>query len=98
MDRMLTKVLVERERLLARAERERADLAVACRGLSAPAAVVDRIIDAGRFLRAHPLATGGLAAGIVVLRTRSVLGLATRALGAWRLLRRLRTVAHLLGR
>ena len=97
MDRVLTKVLVERERLLARCALERNAIAGAYRNLSAPAAVIDRVVEAGRFLRAHPLAIGGLVAGVVVLRARSVLGLAARSVGIWRMLRRLRTAARMLG-
>lgn len=85
----LTQVLVERERLLARSAQQRAALAQACAGLTGPAAVIDRAVDACRFLRAHPLGLGVLLAVVVVSRGRSVLSLALRGVSLWRLYRRL---------
>ena len=97
MDRALTEVLVRRERLLARAERERTAIASTYRRLAAPAAAIDRIVAIGWFLRSHPVAVAGGVAGIMVLRARSVGKLAARGLGLWRLLRRARTLASILG-
>jgi len=97
MQAALSKVLNERERLLARSDRQRAGIAMACRRLRGPSVIIDRGVDCARFLKNHPLALASIAAGIVVLRTRSVSALAMRSLGVWRLIRRVRSVAHLIG-
>jgi hypothetical protein len=97
MERVLTKVLVERERIFAQIERERSAITVTYGNLVVPAAALDRLLEAVRFLRTHPLAVGSLVAAFYVLRTRSVVGLAARGMGLWRLLRRLRSLAHMIG-
>ncbi|MCC6531005.1 MAG: hypothetical protein IT531_00515 [Burkholderiales bacterium] len=94
----LTKALVERERLLAQIAAQRSGIASAFAGLSRPAAIVDRVLDAGRFLRAHPAALGALVAAVFALRGRAMFGLAVRGLSLWRVVRRLRTLARLIGR
>ena len=98
MQRALTKLLVERERLLARSERQREAIAVAFGNLGGPAALIDRGIRFGRFLRSHPVAVAGLIAGMVVLRARSVLGMVARGISVWQLVRRVRALARLLDR
>ena len=87
MDAALAKVLLERERLLARIARQRSDVEVAFAGLAGPVAAIDRAVEFGRFLRAHPLVAGGLVALIVVLSRRTLFGALTSGIGAWRLLR-----------
>lgn len=88
MQRALTRVLVERERLRARVHAHRGDVAHYSHALQGPAATVDRVMHAGRFVRSHPALV--LAAGVafVAVRGRSMLGLATRGLALWRLARR----------
>ena len=98
MSRTLTDVLVERERLLARCEQQRVAVADACRGLVGPAQFLDRICAGGRYLARHPLAVVGIVAAAVVLRGRSLLSLAIRGIGLWRLLHRFRTLARSLQR
>ncbi len=97
MDRELTKVLVERERIRARIERERSTVATHYRALERPAVYVDHVLEGVRFLRVHPLAVGGAVAAIAVLRTRSLVRLAIRGIGVWRSLRRLQRLAHTIG-
>jgi len=88
----LTMALVKRAELTARVGEQRRDLERSIAGLAVPIAVIDRALDASRFMRAHPVAVGGTVAMLAALRTRSVLRLLTRAFGAWRLLRKLQSV------
>jgi hypothetical protein len=98
MSRTLTDVLVERERLLARCEQQRTAVADASRGLAPVTAMVDSITAAGRYLARHPVAVAGIVATAMVLRGRSLLGLAVRGIGLWRLAQRIRAVARMLQR
>ena len=92
MSDALTKALIERERILQRVARQRESVVIAFSGLSRPAAVIDRLIAAGRVLRAHPAALALIAAGLVVLRGRTVIGLVGRGIGVWRLVHRIRSL------
>jgi len=97
MDSALTRILVERERLLARIGEQRRAVGAAVDGLATPIAVLDRALEAARYLRSHPLAVGIAVAAVVALRTRSLFGLAARGFGIWRLVRRVRLLARRLG-
>jgi len=97
MDATLIKVLQERERLLAQVGQQRAAIASSVAGLATPIALVDRIAGIGRYLRTHPVVVGGLVAAVVAMRTRSVLGVLTKGVGLWRILRQVRSLAHRLG-
>jgi hypothetical protein len=88
MERSLTRVLVQRERLRSRIEGQRQDVARYGQGLAAPAAIADRVVEAGRFVRAHPVVVLAAGIAIFVLRGRTMLGLATRGFAVWRLARR----------
>ena len=88
----LTQVLVQRERIRQRIARQRDSVTLAVAGLQAPIAIIDRVAAAGRVLRAHPAGGLGLLAGVLVLRTRSVVGLIGRGVGLWRTFRRLRAL------
>lgn len=90
MSDALTKVLLRRERLLARAARQRESVVLAFAGLAGPIALIDRMIGVGRVLRAHPAAVFALVAGVFVLRARTVVGMIGRGIGIWRLIRRVR--------
>lgn len=96
MSRTLTDILVERERLVARCAQQRIVFASASRGLARPAATVDQALMAGRWLLRHPVAVAVVAVSLVVLRGRSVLGLAARGLAVWRLLSRVLALARML--
>ena len=97
MQAALTKLLIERERLRARSERQRAAIALACDKLARPAALVDRGIEGVRFLKSHPLAVGAIVAVVALARVRFVLAVAVRGIGLWRFARRVRGFAHLIG-
>ncbi len=88
MPQSLTQVLLERERLCARIAAQRGDVRRYASGLAGPAAVVDGVCGAVRYVRAHPqVLVAGLAVAFV-LRARTMVGLAVRVLGIWRLARR----------
>lgn len=88
----LTEVLLARGRLLARSDAERLALAGHGAGLAPPLRLVDRALDAGRFLRAHPAVVIAAGALVVLLRGRTMLGLGVRAFGLWRLMQRARVM------
>lgn len=92
MSEALTKVLLERERILQRVVRQRESVVVAFSGLTGPIALIDRLVGAGRVLRAHPAAVGLIVAGVLVLRARTVIGLIGRGVGLWRLLTSIRAL------
>jgi hypothetical protein len=88
MESALIRVLVERERLRGRIEGQRRDVARYGHGLAKTAAIADRVVEAGRFVRTHPLLVLTAAVPIFVLRGRTMLGLAARGFAVWRLARR----------
>lgn len=93
----LIEVMRRRERLIARAEAQRAAVREGFGGLRGPISVVDRGIAAGRYLRSNPLV---LVAGVAVLaafRRRGVLSLAGRAFAVWRTWRAVRSWAGKMG-
>ena len=92
MSDALTETLLRRERILARVAQQRAGIGSAFVGLKGPIEVVDQVLRAGRVLRAHPATVTVLVAAIVVLRARTLVGMATRAYGIWQVLRRARAV------
>jgi hypothetical protein len=93
----LTEVLLARGRLLARSEAERLALASHGAGLAPPLRLVDRGLDAGRFLCAHPAVVVAAGAVAVLLRGRTILGLGVRAYGLWRLVQRARVMLRHVG-
>ena len=94
----LNRILTQRERLRARIQSQRQDVERYAGGLEAPARLIDRVRQAGRFLRSHPGLVAAAAAGMFALRSRTMLGLVARGAGLWRLARGaqalLRHVAH----
>jgi hypothetical protein len=88
MEAPLTRVLIERERLRARIDRQRRDVDRYVAGLAGPAAIIDRVRSCGRFVGRHPAALLGVVAAGFALRARSAAGLLARGLGLWRLARR----------
>lgn len=87
-----------RERLVLRSARLRGQLATELQTLQPALAWADRVQDAWLWLRAHPLAVAAGALTLVVWRPRRLLGLGLRAWSAWKLMQRLRSVAHGAGR
>ena len=94
MSDALTRILLQRERLVHRVARQRESVVVAFAGLSGPIAIVDRIAAAARFLRAHPPLAFALGAAVVVLRARTVIGMLGRGISLWRLVRSVRTLVE----
>ncbi len=97
MDAALTRIRLQREQILARVGAQRAAVATSFAGLATPISLVDHALGAARYLRAHPVALAVLVAAVVALRTRSILGLAARGLGVWRLVRQVRAISQRLG-
>jgi hypothetical protein len=95
MSRTLTDVLVERERLLARCGRERDAVAGVFQSLTKPAAVFDGVAGVGRFLARYPVVAAGIAAALAVSRGRSIVKLAIRGAGLWRIALRARDFMRL---
>jgi len=93
MDAALTKVRLERERILARIAGQRAAVVTSFAGLATPISLLDRVIGVGQFWRSHPAAL----AVVVALRARSVLRLLARGIGLWRIAREVRLMARRLG-
>jgi YqjK-like protein len=86
----LVEIRLRRQQLSARAAAQRTAVAVTFEQLSAPLGVVDRVVVAARFVRAHPVLFGvGVAAVVAMLRGSVVRMLPTvgRGLAAWRILR-----------
>jgi len=88
-DRLL-ELVRKRERLLAQCDAQRAALAGAVDGLQTPLSVADRVLDAARFLRRHPVVLGGVIAAAVVVERRGLWHWAQRGFVAWRTYRALR--------
>jgi hypothetical protein len=83
----LIEIARRKERLIARCAAQRGAIAGVFYDLRQPLAVVERAMDVTRFLRAHPIAVAAVVAGLIVFRRRSLLGLLTRGLAAWRMWR-----------
>lgn len=88
MQTRLIELHQQRGRLRERIAHQRAALRQQLVPLQGVLAVPDRIArmkqDGMAFVRAHPLAVGGVAAAILLLRPRLVLRWAGRAAAAWR--------------
>ena len=88
----LTRVLVRRERILSRVAQQRDGVALAFAPLQRPVAVVDRLIEAGRALRARPGLVVILLAALFAWRARTVIGVVARGITLWKTLRSLRAL------
>lgn len=75
------------ERLIARAEAQRAVIGESLRQLQGPINFVDGGLAMGRFLRAHPVLVAAVVAALVAFRRRGLFALAGRAVAVWRLWR-----------
>lgn len=83
----LIEIARRKERLIARAEAQRAAIGASFRQLERPIGIIDRGLEIARFLRGRPLLVATVVALVVALRRRGLLSLAGRALSAWRLWR-----------
>lgn len=87
----LIEIARRKERLIARAESQRAAIGTSFHQLQGPIAVVDRGLKIVHFLRGHPLLVAVVIGVVAVFRGRSLLSLAGRGLALWRLWRSLST-------
>lgn len=83
----LIEIARRKERLIARSEAQRVAIGASFRQLERPISVIDRGLEIARFFRDRPLLLAAVVAVVVAFRRRSLLSLARRALGAWRLWR-----------
>lgn len=83
----LVEIARRKERLIARAESQRAAIAANFRQLQGPIGVVDRGLEIVRFLRRHPLLVAAVIAAVVAFRRRGLDSVASRALSVWRIWR-----------
>jgi hypothetical protein len=75
---------MRKERLLARIETQRNQLAAYGVHLEKPFAAVDKLVQAGRYVKARPWIAGVAVLCVLLLRRRSLLGLASRGWALWR--------------
>lgn len=87
IERRLMELALRKERLIARAEAQRAAIGESVGRLRNPITVADRAMSAVRMLREHPLLVTIGVAAIVALRGRGLLSLGGRLFSVWRLWR-----------
>ena len=85
-DRMAA-VALQKGRLIARADAQRAAVSEGFRQLRGPIAVADGAISAVQYLKAHPALVATAVAVLVAFRGRGAVSLAGRALSIWRVWR-----------
>ena len=86
-ERHLAEFARRKERLIARAEAQRATLGQGFTQLQGPIAIADQGLVVARFLKAHPVLVAVAVAALVAFRGRGLLSLAGRAYSVWRLWR-----------
>jgi hypothetical protein len=90
MNLNLDRIAQRRSHLQEVAASQRAQLGQCVERLRAPLALVDRGVDAIRFLRRNPLLLGGASALFIALRRYRISKWLQRGWLAWQLVRRLR--------
>jgi hypothetical protein len=80
----LIDIMVKRERLLARCNAQRDDLAVLAEQWQGPLQVADRVVAGAQYLRRHPLVLGAAVALAAVIERRHLWKWGQRAFFAWR--------------
>ena len=91
MDPRLLELIARRERLIARAEAQRGNLARQIEPWKVPATAIDRGRAGIRFLKSHPLLMAGIAAFLVAARPRAALKWAKRGWLLWQVISGLRS-------
>ena len=86
----MAEVLRERERLLARCDAQRGEIAALAQHWAGPLELGDRAIAGIRYLRHHPIILGALVAGLAVIQRRAWWRWAQRAFVLWRAYRAFR--------
>lgn len=87
IEHRLMEIAFRKERMIARAEAQRAAIGRSFSQLRGPIAIADRGLSAVHFLRTHPALVAVAVAALVALRGRGLLSLAGRAFSVWRLWR-----------
>lgn len=80
----LTEIRARRARLMAQAAVERERISVQLRAWEAPLALLDRGLEAARYVRRHPQWLIAAVAVLAVLRPRRAFGWARNGLIAWK--------------
>ena len=83
-------LLARRQELMVESAILREHLANHAQGLKRPLRIADSVVEACRWVRLNPLWPAVAVGLFVVLRPRLVVGWGLRALGAWRLWKRIR--------
>jgi hypothetical protein len=78
---------LRKERAVVRAGLQREHLAQLGEHLRKPCAVADKVVDAGRYVKAHPWAAGAAVGVAALIGRRHLFRLAGYAWGGWRTLR-----------
>ena len=84
MNRRLLAIELRRARLIERAAREREDLVQSLQSWAKPLGVIDRCVNAVRYLISHPPLVAGAVLMFTLLRPRSAFKWARRAWAVWR--------------
>ena len=93
----MIEVMRQRERLLARCNAQRGEIAALARQLEGPLAIVDRVIASINYLRQHPVVLGVLVALLAIVQRRGWWGWAQRGFVLWRAYRAFRNSRFKLG-
>ncbi len=93
----MIEVMRERERLLARCNAQRGEIAALVGQLEGPLAIADRAIAGINYLRQHPLILGVLVAVLAIVQRRGWWGWAQRGVVLWRAYRAFRDSRFKLG-
>jgi hypothetical protein len=83
----MVEAALHRERLIARADAQRAVVSEGFRQLRGPIAIADGAISAVQYLKAHPVLVATAVAALVAFRGRGAVSFAGRALSIWRVWR-----------
>jgi YqjK-like protein len=80
----ISEVMRERERLLARCDAQRAEIAVMVPQFEGPLRIADRVIAGINYLRHHPVILGVLVAALTIVQRRHWWSWAKRGFVLWR--------------
>lgn len=93
----MIEIMRERERLLARCNAQRGEIAALVGQLEGPIAIADRAIAGINYLRQHPVILGVLVAVLAIVQRRGWWGWTQRAFVLWRAYRAFRDSKFKLG-